>query len=169
MQYLLDLCILIINYINKLINYLFPYKSIILFDNFALVDITFFYYCLYFINYLIPGYYINRLYKIHIRSIDKYYIYDGKLSDIKIPSISYQIKKPRNLFAKYKLFINKNEVSLEEKINLKKYLPNTKIEDICKFDGVILNELQVIKNNIDFKTYNEGMQMITIDDIYEFL
>jgi hypothetical protein len=169
MQYLFDLCILIINYIIKLVNYLFPYKSIILLDNLSIVDITWIYYLLYFINNIIPGYNSNRLYKIHLREIDKYYIYNGKLSNIKIPIIKEDIKKPRNLFTKYKLFINNNELLLEEKINLKKYVTNTKLVDIFIFNGIILNELKVLKNDIEHKIYNTDIEMITIDNIYEFL
>ena len=80
-----------------------------------------------------------------------------------------EINKPRNLFIKYNIFINNNELLIDDKIHYKKYDLNSKINDIFKFNGIKINEIKIFKNGIQFKTYIEDIELIRLKDIYYFL
>ena len=199
--YFMTIIMFFIDVFNTIINYFLPYKSVLKYNNNKIEDITIFFYLNYFLNlyfntdlylYLLDddlnndinndiNYHINYdinndIYRIQIRKTDRYFIYSGKFNSLifsnKINDDD-NINQPRNLFIKYKIFINGLELKLEDKILCKKHYSNTKLVDFFKFNKIInlekMEELIIYKNDKEFKKYNSDIFELTIKDIYIYL
>jgi hypothetical protein len=181
MTYILNLLLTFNNIINKIINYFFPYKSILylsLNEQTIVNNITISFYIKWYLSFLFSNNYSNKgLFRIYIREYDKYIIYNGISDEIFNTSFiknlfntnNNEINKPRNLLVKYNIFINDNELLTDDKNHYKKYDLNSKIEDIIKFNGIKINNITILKNNIEFKTYIEDIELIHLKDIYHYL
>ena len=181
MIHILNLLLTFNNIFNKIINYFFPYKSILylsLNEQTIVNNITISFYIKWYLSFLLFNNYSNKgLFRIHIREYDKYIIYNGISNDLFNTSFiknlfktnNDEINKPRNLFVKYNIFINNKQLLTDDKIDYKKYDLNSKIEDIIKFNGIKINNITILKNNIEFKTYIEDIELIRLKDIYHYL
>jgi hypothetical protein len=177
-NFCISVFIFLINMITKINIYLFPYISIILFNQDILSNITFYYYIYYYFYYLVlPFSLLNDnncyLFRIHIREQDKYYIYKGTILNLILNRLSINnidvITQPRNLFIKYKILINGLELNLEDKILFKKYHGNSKLIDVLKFNTIKLNELVIFKNDTEIKKYSSDVDKVMISDICMYL
>jgi len=180
-NFCISIVIFLIDIITKIINYLFPYKSmILLFSEEVQFNITYYYYLYYYFYYFYYFFYlllldddINEIIRIHIREQDKYYIYKGTILNLLLNGINVDnlnvITHPRNLLIKYKILINGLELKLEDKILYKKYYGDSKLIDVLKFHGIKLNELVIFKNDKEIKKYSNDVDKLVISDICMYL
>ena len=86
MIHILNLLLTFNNIFNKIINYFFPYKSILylsLNEQTIVNNITISFYIKWYLSFLLFNNYSNKgLFRIHIREYDKYIIYNGISNDI---------------------------------------------------------------------------------------
>jgi hypothetical protein len=116
----------------------------------------------------------EKKYQVHLKTFDKIFILTTNIPYLinhhnKIREISEKITPPRSLFIKYTVLINGFEVSIGDKVLYKKYAVGTRIVDMLKFNGIKLNNLKILKNDKEFKTWSTDFYDILVDDIYPFL
>jgi len=160
----------IFSLINRLNIYLFPYKSIELYQKKKIYNQTYIYYIyLYFFPFNMK--FNFNLYKIFSKTYNKFYIIYStfdKLKNIKNLETNININKPRSLFIKYDIYVNNYKLELDDKIKLKQYSDNCLLKDIYLFEKIELYNIIIYKNNKEFKIYNDIDNLFLID-INEYL
>lgn len=130
--------------------YLFPYKSVHYYENNKIYRKTLlFYLYLYFKSIISDD--TKKLYKLHCRKNNKFFILNTNFNDIinnniannNVYNQSNEIIKPRSLFIKYDIYINNHFIELNDKIKLKQYSDYCFLIDIIKFEKISENYLIV--------------------------
>lgn len=154
-----------------------PYISIKVLNSENIKDITTSIKLRYIFKYFLNLDKKNKQYQIHSRTYDKIFILNTNIDSIvnnhkMICEKSEKINPARSLFIKYSVFINNDELSINDKLYYKKYAYGTYLVDICKFNGIgRIDILQVLKNDTKFKiwTNEQDIYNVLIDDIYIYL
>ena len=118
----------------------------------------------------------EKKYQVHLKTFDKIFILTTNIPYLihhykQIREISEKINPPRSFFIKYTVLINDAEVSINDKILYKKYASGTRVIDMLKFNGIEVNNLKIIKNGKEFKSWSKEQMLndVQVDDIYPFL
>jgi hypothetical protein len=115
-----------------------------------------------------------KKYQVHLKTFDKIFILETSINQLinshhTIKELSEKLNPPRSLFIKYDVLINGYKLEIDQKVFFKKYADGTKIIDMLKFNGLVLQELKILKNNEEFKTWSENLNELTIEQIYPYL
>jgi len=118
----------------------------------------------------------EKKYQVHLKTFDKIFILTTNIPYLihhhkQIRETSEKINPPRSLFIRYTMLINDAEVSINDKVLYKKYAAGTKVVDMLKFNGIEVNNLKVIKNGSEFKSWSKEQIIddVLVDDIYPYL
>lgn len=117
----------------------------------------------------------TKKYQVHLKTFDKIFILDTNIPYLihhhdKIRETSEKINPPRSLMIKYSVLANGQEIPIAHKVLYKKYASGTRVVDMLKFNGIELDDLKILKNNKDFKSWSsQELENIQVDDIYAYL
>jgi hypothetical protein len=116
----------------------------------------------------------EKKYQVHLKTFDKIFILTTNIPYLinnhnNIREASEKINPPRSLFIKYTILVNNSELSINDKVLYKKYAAGTKVVDMLKFNGIVLKDLKVLKNDKEFKIWSKDIDHILVDDIYPYL
>ena len=153
-----------------------PYVSVKVVGPQGIEDISVSFACKYLFSKLLYADKTKKKYQVHLKTFDKIFIINTSIYQLinshhTIRESSEKLNPPRSLFIKYDILVNNKELSIDQKVFFKKYADGTKIVDMLEFNGIILSELKVLKNNKDFKLWdlNSNLEELTIEQIYPYL
>jgi hypothetical protein len=151
-----------------------PFSSVKVIESQGIEDISISFACKYLLSRIIFTDKSKKKYQVHLKTFDKIFILDTSIHQLinshhTIRESSEKLNPPRSLFIKYDVLVNDQELSIDEKVFFKKYADGTKIIDMLKFNQINLQNLKILKNNKEFKTWTENLDEMTIEQIYPYL
>jgi hypothetical protein len=151
-----------------------PFVSVKVIEPQGIEDISIRFAVQYLLSRVITSDKSKKKYQVHLKTFDKIFILETSMHQLinshhTIQETSEKFNPPRALFIKYDVLINGNKLSIDQKVFFKKYADETKIIDMLKFNGLSLQELQILKNNNLFKTWSDNLNELTIEQIYPYL
>jgi len=151
-----------------------PFVSVKVIEPQGIEDISIRFAVQYLLSRVITSDKSKKKYQVHLKTFDKIFILETSMYQLinshhTIQEKSEKLNPPRSLFIKYDVLINGHKLSIDQKVFFKKYADETKIIDMLKFNGLNLQELQILKNNEEFKTWSDNLNELIIEQIYPYL